>query len=137
MKRQLLLEQLERHEGLRLKPYKDTVGKLTVGYGRNLDDRGISQDEAEFMLDNDIDEVEEDLRRLPLYLSLDPVRQTVMANMAFNMGLPTLLTFSRMLGALGERDWDRAAAEMLNSKWARQVGRRAEELADLMRRGEA
>ncbi|NWO05809.1 MAG: glycoside hydrolase family protein [Alteromonadaceae bacterium] len=137
MNRALLLEQLQRHEGLRLKPYHDTVGKLIVGYGRNLDDRGISQDEAEFMLDNDIDLVVAELERMPLYLALNPVRQTVLANMAFNMGMPTLLTFSRMLGALGEQDWDRAAEEMLNSKWARQVGARAVELADLMRRGKA
>ena len=58
MDRQLLRSQLERHEGLRLKPYRDTVGKLTVGYGRNLEDVGISRDEADFMLDNDIDQVE-------------------------------------------------------------------------------
>lgn len=137
MNRQVLLEQLERHEGLRLKPYQDTVGKTTIGFGRNLDDRGISEDEAGFMLDNDIDLVEEELERMPLYLSLDPIRQVVLANMAFNMGMPTLLTFSRMLGALAEKDWDRAAAEMMNSKWARQVGSRADELSELMRRGEA
>jgi len=137
MNRQLLLKQLERHEGLRLKPYRDTVGKLTVGYGRNLDDRGISEDEAGFMLDNDIDQVEQELERMPLYLSLDPIRQVVLANMAFNMGVPTLLEFRRMLGALAEKDWDRAAAEMMDSKWARQVGSRAEELSELMRRGEA
>ena len=103
MNRQLLLEQLERHEGLRLKPYRDTVGKLTIGYGRNLDDRGISEDEAGFMLDNDIDLVVAELERMPLFLSLNPVRQVVLANMAFNMGMPTLLTFRRMLGALAEK----------------------------------
>jgi lysozyme len=137
MNRQLLLEQLERHEGLRLKPYRDTVGKLTIGYGRNLDDRGISEDEAGFMLDNDIDQVVAELERLPLWLSLNPVRKVVLANMAFNMGVPTLLEFRRMLGALAEKDWDRAAVEMLDSKWARQVGSRAVELSELMRRGEA
>jgi lysozyme len=74
---------------------------------------------------------------MPLFLSLNPVRQVVLANMAFNMGMPTLLTFGRMLGALAEKDWDRAAAEVLDSKWARQVGSRATELAELMRRGDA
>jgi|TARA_Y100000114_G_C11752498_1_gene325111 lysozyme len=137
MNRNLLLQQLQRHEGLRLKPYRDAVGKLTIGYGRNLDDRGISEDEAGFMLDNDIDQVVAELERLPLYLGLDSVRQTVLANMAFNMGVPTLLEFRRMLGALAEKDWDRAADEMLDSKWARQVGSRAVELSELMRRGEA
>ena len=135
MNRRLLLEQLQRHEGLRLKPYRDSVGKLTIGYGRNLADRGISQEEAEFMLDNDIDLVVAELERMPLFLSLDPVRQVVLANMAFNMGVPTLLEFRRMLGALARREWDRAADEMLDSRWARQVGRRAVELARLMRTG--
>lgn len=137
MNRQLLLEQLQRHEGLRLKPYRDSVGKWTIGYGRNLDDRGISEDEAGFMLDNDIDQVVAELERMPLYLSLDSVRQVVLANMAFNMGVPTLLEFRRMLGALARGEWNRAADEMLDSKWARQVGDRAVELSELMRTGEA
>lgn len=136
MNRQLLLEQLQRHEGLRLKPYRDSVGKWTIGYGRNLDDRGISEDEAGFMLDNDIDQVVAELERMPLYLSLDSVRQVVLANMAFNMGVPTLLEFRRMLGALARGEWNRAADEMLDSKWARQVGYRAVELSELMRTGE-
>lgn len=137
MNRQLLLEQLQRHEGLRLKPYRDSVGKWTIGYGRNLDDRGISEDEAGFMLDNDIDQVVAELERMPLYLSLDSIRQVVLANMAFNMGVPTLLEFRRMLGALARGEWNRAADEMLDSKWARQVGDRAVELSELMRTGEA
>jgi len=137
MNRQLLLEQLQRHEGLRLKPYRDSVGKWTIGYGRNLDDRGISEDEAGFMLDNDIDQVVAELERMPLYLSLDSIRQVVLANMAFNMGVPTLLEFRRMLGALARGEWNRAADEMLDSKWARQVGYRAVELSELMRTGEA
>lgn len=136
MNRRILLDQLQRHEGLRLKPYRDTVGKLTIGYGRNLEDRGITEDEAGFMLDNDIDEVVAELERMPLYLSLDSVRQVVLANMAFNLGLPRLLQFSRMLGALQEKHWDRAADEMLNSRWARQVGDRALELSEIMRRGQ-
>lgn len=137
MNRQLLLEQLQRHEGLRLKPYRDTEGKLTVGYGRNLDDCGISEDEAGFMLDNDIDEVVADLERMPLYLRLDPIRKVVLANMCFNLGLTRFLEFRRMLAALADEDWERAAAEMMDSKWARQVGSRAVELSELMRRGEA
>lgn len=137
MNRQLLLQQLQRHEGYSSTPYPDTVGKITIGWGRNLDDRGISEDEAGFMLDNDIDLVEAELERMPLYLNMGSIRQVVMANMAYNMGMPTLLTFSRMLGAMAARDWDRAAAEMLDSKWARQVGNRAVELSELMRRGEA
>ncbi|MDG5498950.1 glycoside hydrolase family protein [Marinobacter sp. BGYM27] len=136
MDRALLRSQLERHEGLRLKPYLDTVGKLTIGYGRNIDDNGISRDEAEHLLDNDIDEVESELRRIPAYNALCKVRQTVIANMSFNMGLPTLLKFRNMWSALDDMDWERAADEMLNSKWANQVGSRAEELAEIMSAGE-
>jgi len=136
MNRQLLRSQLERHEGLRLKPYLDTVGKLTVGYGRNLEDVGISRDEADFMLDNDIDQVERQLETIDEYRDLDPVRQTVIANMAFNLGFAGLMGFKNMWSAIDRRDWDRAAKEMLNSKWARQVGVRAVELSEIMRAGE-
>ncbi|WP_421868113.1 glycoside hydrolase family protein [Marinobacter adhaerens] len=136
MNRQLLRSQLERHEGLRLKPYLDTVGKLTVGYGRNLEDVGISRDEADFMLDNDIDQVERQLETVDEYRDLDPVRQTVIANMAFNLGFAGLMGFKNMWAAIARRDWDRAADEMLNSKWARQVGVRAVELSEIMRTGE-
>ncbi|WP_339779874.1 glycoside hydrolase family protein [uncultured Marinobacter sp.] len=137
MNRQVLLGQLQDQFLFSRNPALDSNGSLIIGHGRNLNDRGISEDEAGFMLDNDIDQVEAELERMPLYLSLDPIRQVVMANMAFNMGMPTLLTFSRMLGAMAARDWDRAATEMLDSKWARQVGKRAVELSELMRRGEA
>ena len=136
MNRQLLRSQLERHEGLRLKPYLDTVGKLTVGYGRNLEDVGISRDEADFMLDNDIDQVERQLETVDEYRDLDPIGQTVIGNMAFNLGFAGLMGFKNMWAAIGRRDWDRAADEMLNSKWARQVGVRAVELSEIMRAGE-
>jgi len=136
MNRQLLRSQLERHEGLRLKPYYDTVGKLTIGYGRNLEDVGISRDEAEFMLDNDIDQVERQLETVDEYRDLDAVRQAVIANMAFNLGFAGLMGFKNMWAAIGRRDWESASEEMLNSKWARQVGVRAVELSEIMRTGE-
>jgi len=135
MDRRLLRKQLERHEGLRLKPYRDTVGKLTVGYGRNLDDVGISHDEADFMLDNDIDQVEVQLKTVDEYQALSPLRQTVIANMAFNLGFAGLMEFQNMWSAIGRQDWERAADEMLNSRWAGQVGSRAVELSELMRHG--
>jgi len=137
MNRQLLRSQLERHEGLRLKPYLDTVGKLTVGYGRNLEDVGISRDEADFMLDNDIDQVERQLETVDEYRDLDPVRQTVIANMVYNLGFSGLMTFKRMWSAIGRKDYATAADEMLDSKYARQVGQRAIELANIMRTGTA
>lgn len=135
MDHELLRSQLERHEGLRLKPYRDTVGKLTIGYGRNLDDNGISRTEAAIMLDSDVYQVEMELRRLPQYNALNSIRQTVIANMAFNMGTPRVLQFKKMWKAIDSMDWEEAGAQMLDSLWARQVGNRATELADLMIRG--
>jgi Phage-related lysozyme (muraminidase) len=137
MNRELLRSQLERHEGLRLKPYRDIVGKLTVGYGRNLEDVGISRDEADFMLDNDIDQVEQYLKTVDEYNELDEVRQTVLANLCFNVGFKGVIGFKRMWRALAKRDYEGAATEMLDSKWAKQVGQRAIELAEIMRAGDA
>lgn len=136
MNRDRLKAQLVRHEGLRLKPYKDTVGKLTIGIGRNLDDVGISDEEAEYLFWNDVATLEKQLRgAVPCFGSLDDVRQRVLADMAFNLGVSGICKFSRMLAAVEARDFDRAAAEMLASKWAAQVGGRASELAKSMREG--
>lgn len=137
MNRELLRSQLERHEGLRLRIYKDTVGKETIGYGRNLVDVGISRDEADFMLDNDISQVEQYLKTVDEYNELDEVRQTVLANLCFNVGFKGIIGFKRMWRALAKRDYEGAATEMLDSKWAKQVGRRASELAEIMRTGDA
>lgn len=132
-----LKQVLIRHEGLRLKPYKDTVGKLTIGVGRNLDDNGITEEEALFMLHNDISKIVQELdREFPWWRELDNVRQEVLVNMAFNLGIPKLKTFKKFLKALENRDYKTAAKEMLDSKWAKQVGRRAEELAYAMEHGE-
>lgn len=137
MNKQRLTEQLERHEGLKLHPYKCTAGKLTIGIGRNLIDKGISPDEARIMLNHDIDEFWRKLsKELPLVNGLDDVRQNVIVNMAFNLGVRGLLTFKNMINCLAARDYHGAAKEMLNSKWANQVGNRADELAKQMVTGE-
>ena len=136
MDRQLLRSQLERHEGLRLKVYQDTVGKATIGYGRNLDDVGITRVEADLLLASDIEKVERQLQTIDEYLALDPVRQTVIANMAFNLGFYGLMQFKRMWAAIGRGDYTEASKQMLSSKWARQVGTRAVELSEIMRAGE-
>lgn len=132
---------LIRHEGLRLKPYRCTAGKLTIGVGRNLDDNGINYDEAIHLLGNDIRRVSNELRRRYKELTgrtfetLDDVRQEALINMAFNLGMPRLLQFKNMWGALIAGDYSRAADEMLNSHWAEQVGQRAYELSMMMRTG--
>jgi lysozyme len=129
--------QLVRHEGLRLKPYRCTAGKLTIGIGRNLEDRGISQKEAYAMLERDILDFEQQLlNEIPeVYNKLDEVRQSVLLNMCFNLGIKGLLEFKNTLAFIDAGDWERAANGMLASKWAKQVGRRAIELSELMRKG--
>jgi lysozyme len=130
-------EQLVRHEGLRLKPYRCTAGKLTIGVGRNLDDSGISLSEAYIMLINDIMNCEKQLQsKIPdIYNGLDEVRKSVLLNMCFNLGINGLLGFKNTLAFVKAGDWERAANNMLVSKWAKQVGRRAIELSELMRKG--
>jgi lysozyme len=129
--------ELERDERCVLKPYRDTVGKLTIGIGRNLDDRGITRDEALFLLERDIALVSTQLYvNLPWFKQLDDVRQRVLANMCFNMGPGKLLTFKNTLAAIEARNYAAAKAGMLNSLWARQVGARAQRLAEMMLTGQ-
>jgi lysozyme len=126
-------------EGLRLKPYRDTVGKLTIGVGRNLDDVGISEDEAFYMLENDIQKAIQDATDIfgtSVWLSLDEVRQAVIIDMLFNLGKPRFLTFRKFIQAVKEGDFEKAAKEMFDSRWAKQVKDRAERLAYMMRTGE-
>lgn len=131
-----LIEQLKRHEGLRLKPYYCTAGKLTIGYGRNLEDKGISENEAELMLSSDIHEVQDDLsKRLPVYSKLNQARKDALVNMAFNLGVSGLLKFKKMIAALDDEDFNLASKEMVDSKWAHQVGDRSIELAMQIRTG--
>lgn len=138
MNESALIAELKRDEGVRLKPYRDTVAKLTIGVGRNLDDVGISEAEADFLLASDIKRTVEDLAsRLPWWSTLDEVRQRVLCNMAFNLGIGGLCAFVNTLNAVKAGDYDKAATEMLNSKWAKQVGARAVRLSAMMRTGEA
>ncbi len=129
-----ITDDLKRDEGLRLKPYLDSVGKVTIGYGRNIDDVGITEREAEAMLANDIARTLADLNRaLPWWRKLPSRQQRGLQNMCFNLGLPRLLGFKKMLAALKSGDRKRAAEEALDSKWAGQVGERAERIAELFR----
>ena len=137
MNKAKLAEQLKNHEGLRLKPYTDTVGKLTLGIGRNLEDKGITEQEALFMLNNDVDYFYSKLcQSIGWMKKLDDARQNVLVNMSFNLGIAGLMTFKKMLLACEHGNFKIAATEMLNSKWAEQVGYRANELAEQMRTGQ-
>lgn len=129
-----ILERIKQNEGLRLKPYRCTAGKLTIGYGRNIEDNGITEAEASFLLENDIKNSEaECCRAFSWFQKLDDIRRGVIIELCFNMGLKRLRGFKKMLAACECGNYDNAAAEMLNSLWARQVGKRAKTLADLMK----
>ncbi len=129
--------QLIKHEGLVLNPYKCTSGALTIGVGRNLDARGISKAEAMYMLDNDLKECINQLQThlSDIYVTLNETRRLVLVNMCFNLGIFGLLQFRKTLAFLRANDYESASKEMLNSKWATQVGNRAKELAEMMRKG--
>ena len=131
-----LRRQLLDHEGMVLKPYRDTVGKLTIGIGRNLADRGISEEEALFLLENDIEMCVADLNKaLPWWTTLSEARQHVLLDMCFNLGIGRLLGFKNTLVAVRDGNYEKAARGMLASLWAKQVGRRAFRLATMMREG--
>jgi lysozyme len=131
-----LIAMLQRHEGLRLKPYLCTADKLTIGYGRNLDDMGISEDEALYLLQNDIDACYSELNVFNWFQELDQVRQEALVDMRFNLGLPRFLSFKKMIARLIAKEYSQAAEEIINSLYARQVGNRANELAYMIERGE-
>lgn len=132
-----LAAQLEIDEGKRSRIYTDTVGKITGGVGRNLSDRPFSEDEIALMLKNDIATAAAELdRALPWWREMSEARQNVLTNMCFNLGIARLKGFANTLTLMRAKRYDAAAAEMLNSKWADQVGARATRLADMMRKGE-
>lgn len=132
-----IIEQLKRDEGTRLKIYQDSVGKWTIGTGRNLSDVGISQDESDFLLKNDIDKATQQLAEsIPWTSQLDDARHGALVNMAFNLGIHGLMGFKNTLAMIQAGDYTRAAANMLDSKWAEQVGPRAHRLAKQIETGE-
>ena len=127
-------KQLIEHEGLEKKVYRCPAGKLTVGVGRNLEDKGITEEEALFLLRNDISECEDDLRSIfTEYDTLDEYRKRVLIDMRFNLGPSRFRQFKKMIAAVKEKDFSRAADEMKDSNWYRQVGKRAETLLEMMK----
>ena len=136
MTRDMIRQSLIRDEGMKLKPYRDSTGVLTIGVGRNLDANGISTGEAYYLLDNDLDHaIKACVAKLPWFVTLDPVRQGVLVQMAFNLGIAGLLGFKQTLAAVKRGDYATAAAQMLRSKWAKQVKERASRLAKQMETG--
>jgi len=152
-----LLDKLIEHEGMVLTVYQDSLGIDTIGIGRNLEDRGISKEEldhmdipnmdviyqhginendARYLAKNDVQIVEKELLSAhPCVAELDAVRQLVLVDMAFNMGVPRLRKFKKMWAAVHEKDFPTAAKEMLDSRWANQVKSRSVKLANMMHTG--
>jgi len=131
-----LLEQLKRHEGHRSQLYTCSAGKLTIGYGHNIEELGVSGAVSELMLAEDVAVAYDAAMTVPYWDGLNPARQDVLANMVFNMGFPRFSGFKKMHAALEIDDYDTASKEMLDSKWAVQVGDRARELSAQMSNGE-
>ncbi len=131
-----LKELLKKHEGLRLFPYKCTAGKLTIGYGRNIEDRGITIQEAEYLLNNDIEKVVPEAKTLVSnWDDLSENRQTVLANMTFQMGIDGMRKWKNTLATIEKEDFKAAAYNMRLSLWAKQTPKRAEELIKMMEEG--
>jgi len=124
-----IIEDIKRDEGLRLKPYKCTAGKLTIGYGRNLEDVGISEIEAEIMLNTDIAKAEQDLRSIFENWDCYPEsKREALVNMRFNLGQSGFRQFKKMIAAVKVEDWGEVAKQAKDSQWYNQVGNRAKRI---------
>lgn len=130
-----LRERIERHEGRRRWPYRDTEGFLTVGVGRCIDKQPFSHDEINLMLSNDIERAIRGASAIPVYEFLDPARREILTEMVFQLGPYGVSRFKKFLAAARRKDWQVAHDEMLDSLWARQTPRRAKELAEAFRDG--
>lgn len=139
--RQKLREQLTKHEGFRPVVYDDATGKpvavgsqirgkLTIGVGRNLEDKGLSEDEINYLLDNDITDCVMQAQRFRWFDGLDDVRKAAVVELIFNLGLARFRTFKKFIIALSEHKWVHAAAELKDSLWFRQVGVRGPTLVN-------
>lgn len=128
---------IKEHEGLSLKLYKCPAGRGTVGYGRNVEDKGISVAEAEYLLANDIRQAGEQLSRdywwFPL---LGEVRQAAMVDLFYNLGPLGLSKFVKFLKAMSSGEWQKAGDELERSLWFGQVGRRGPRVVAMVRKGE-
>lgn len=130
-----LRDMIIRHEGIRAKPYHDSVGVLTIGVGRNLE-KGLSEDEIFYLLNNDINNVKYEVNKnFPWVLGLDEARMNVIYNMCFQLGINRLSLFRKMLASCRDGDYETAANEMINSMWHKQTPKRCEELANIMKNG--
>lgn len=133
-----MIEKLKRsltlHEGRKNHPYVDTVGKITIGVGYNLTDRGLDDKWIDDQLIKDIEYFYGQLSRYDWFNQLNEDRKIVLIDMSF-MGVKKLLTFKKLIAALEQKNYQEAANEMMNSIWAKQVKQRAFDLAQAMLEG--
>lgn len=138
--REKLISMLKQHEGVETHAYKCSENKITIGVGRNIDESGglgLSDDEVDYLLQNDIDRVISELdSEYEWFAALDDVRQDAMVDISFNLGQTRLRAFKNALAAMAKSDWDEAADQFMDSRWSGQVGKRAEHLTDMIRSGE-
>lgn len=134
-----LIAMLKRHEGVESHAYHCSENKVTIGVGRNVDKEGglgLSDDEVDYLLQNDIDRVFVELdSEYEWFAGLNDVRRDVMIDISFNLGQTRLRAFKKALAAMAAGDWGEAAAQFMDSRWSGQVGNRAEELTDMIRTG--
>lgn len=131
-----IIELLRRHEGVKAHAYRCTANKITVGVGRNIDPEGglgLSDDEIDYLLTNDINRVIVELgQAFEWFSALDEVRRDAMINLCFQLGLPTLLKFRNFLAEMSEGNYELASPHLLDSLYARQTPARANEIAEMI-----
>ena len=133
---EILFDQLKDFEGLELKPYRCTSNKLTIGLGRNLEDNGITEEEAYYLDTNDLDNLMDELdQNIPWWNDLNDSRKRALLNLAYNVGTPTLMKFKKTLEHLKNGLYTEASEEVLQSRWADQVGRRATFISEVFKTG--
>jgi lysozyme len=134
-----ILDQIREDEGFSGTVYLDSVGKHTVGFGRNLDDNPLTVSEANYLLQSDIDKISRRAMKFSFYANLNPARRGVILNMIYTMGIGSFKGFGNMIAALYDSNYEKAADEMLDSKWHRELNKlgsgRAKRLSNTMRYG--
>ena len=134
-----LVEMIKRHEGVKSKVYLCSAGYETIGVGRNISESGLglADDEIDYLLQNDIQRVKEELKETYFwFVALNEARQDAMIDICFNLGLTRLRGFVKALEAMSREQFDVAADEFMDSKWAQQVGTRAIRVTEMIRGGE-
>ena len=134
-----LIEMLKRHEGVRSHVYLCSAGYETLGVGRNISESGLglTEDEIDFLLINDITRVKQELTDTYFWFpALNEARQDAMIDICFNLGLTRLRGFVKAIEAMSREQFDIAADEFMDSRWATQVGNRAVEVTEMIRTGD-